>query len=104
MNMKNSKNAFSCTLTTLELQKRKATIIQNLKSILIGKEELNNGYDYIFNGTDDVIDLLTDFVKTERQCCSFFNFSIEVLNTRLVHLKITGEAGAKEFLVTELEM
>ncbi|MEZ2338550.1 hypothetical protein AB6735_23080 [Mucilaginibacter sp. RCC_168] len=39
-------------------------------------------------GTDHNVDLLADFIKTERQCCDFFNFSIDVNNDETARLKI----------------
>ena len=95
---------FSCALTTPELQERKATIIKDLKSLLVEKEELSDGYIYKFESSDENIYILTEFVKTERQCCSFFNFNLEIQNNHLAQLKITGKPGAKEFLEPELQL
>lgn len=54
------------------MQKRKATVIASLKSQIIEKKELENGYIYKFKGNDPVLDELAEFIKTERQCCDFF--------------------------------
>ena len=97
-----TRRAFACSLTSAELQQRKATIIQDLKSILINKEELEYGYAYKFDANDEVIDLLSEFVKVERKCCNFFHFQIAI-NSQETVLSITGEPEAKDFLVTELD-
>ena len=102
--MESNHIAFSCALTTPELQKRKATIINQLKLILIEREELPDGYSYKFKNTDEVIDILANFVKIERQCCSFFDFNLVVRNNQSAELRITGELGVKEFLRIELEL
>jgi hypothetical protein len=68
------------------------------------KTELANGYAYRLEGSDKNIDLLTGFIKTERQCCDFFNFSIEVNNDHTAWLKITGAEGVKGFITSELEL
>jgi hypothetical protein len=92
-----NKTGMSCKLTTPELKQRKATVITAIKGLIREKRELSNGYSYQFDGSDETIDLLTDFVKTERQCCDFFNFSIDVNNDRTAWLKITGDEGVKNF-------
>lgn len=95
---------FTCKLTTPELQKRKATVIREVKDLIRHKEELPNGYSYKFDGSDDTIDLLSEFIKTERQCCDFFNFNISVNNDNSIVFNITGAEGVKGFIAAELEM
>ena len=94
----------TCKLTSPELQKRKATVIAEIKKLIREKKELPNGYAYRFDGTDKNVNLLTDFIKTERQCCDFFIFSIDVNNDQAAWLKITGAKGVKDFIASELEL
>lgn len=94
----------SCKLTSPELRKRKQEVIAELKKLTLEKSELTNGYSYKFNGTDEMLDMLNDFIKSERQCCDFFNFRITVTNDAFVWLDIYGRKGAKEFITTELEI
>lgn len=61
-NNKNTK--FTCNLTTPELKKRKETVIANLKSQMLEKKELKNGYSYKFPGSDKILDKLTEFIKS----------------------------------------
>ncbi len=63
-----------------------------------------NGFSYQFNGTDEMLDLLSSFIKTERQCCDFFDFNMNVIGggTESVWLHISWPEGAKEFIVEEL--
>lgn len=102
--METSHKPLSCKLTTPEIQERKQTVIKELKSQVKEKKELHNGYSYKFNGDDATLDLLTSFIKTERLCCDFFNFTLAVNNEGFIWLDITGPDGAKEFIVTELEL
>lgn len=99
-----NKTSFTCKLTTPELQKRKETAIKAIKNIILAKEELSDGYSYKFDGSDHTIDLLSEFIKTERQCCDFFNFNIGVKNDNSIVLQITGAEGVKGFIAAELEM
>ena len=96
---------FKCKLTTPELKERKATVIADLKKMVIRKKELKDGYAYKFSGSDEVVAKLNDFVKTESECCDFFKFKINVKSDKSeAWLHITGEKGVKEFIKTEIEM
>lgn len=99
-----NKKPMTCKLTSPELQKRKVTVIAEIKKLIKEKQGLPNGYAYRFDGTDKNIDLLTDFIKTERQCCDFFNFTIDINNNKTTWLKITGAKGVKGFITSELEL
>lgn len=84
-----------------ELQKRKATVIAELRALVISRKELANGYRYGFAATDNILDKLASFIETEKICCDFFNFYLTVeQNTTL--LTITGADGTKKFLKEEL--
>lgn len=103
--MKSEKDTtLSCKLTAPELQKRKATAIADLKNRQKEQKELENGFAYRFEGTDETIDLLAEFVKSERQCCDFFNFTIRIENESAIWLDITGPEGIKDLVKSELEM
>ncbi len=101
--METATKTVTCKLTTPELQKRKATVIAELKALVLYRQELENGFSYKFEGKDDILDKINDFIKTERMCCDFFTFQLTVEeNTAL--LSITGLAGAKEFLKEEVDL
>ena len=100
--MDTSSKPLSCKLTTPELQKRKATVISELKALVINRKELPNGYRYEFAATDDILDKLASFIKTERMCCDFFTFDLIVEQTSTL-LAITGPDGTKEFLKKEVD-
>lgn len=101
--METGTKPITCKLTTPELQKRKATVIAQLKALVLDKKELSNGYSYGFEGTDDNLDKLNTFIKTERMCCDFFTFQLTVEEDKAL-LNITGPEGAKEFLKEEIDL
>lgn len=102
---KNESGQMFCKLTTPELQKRKETVIASLKQQIIEMKELRKGFAFKFLGTDKVIDELTEFIKTERACCDFFNFGLSFSGDKNeAWLEITGAVGAKEFIRSELGM
>jgi hypothetical protein len=98
-------NNYTCKLTTPELQQRKATVLKSLQKQILDKKELPNGYSFKFTGTDEMIDELTAFAKTERRCCGFFIFNLSIAgDTTEVWFTITGEKNAKELIKSELEL
>jgi len=101
--MDKSSKLLSCKLTTPELQRRKATVIAELKSFVKSRKELLNGYHYEFATTDDILDKLASFIKTERMCCDFFTFQLTI-KENIVVLEITGPEGVKEFLKGEVDL
>jgi hypothetical protein len=95
----------TCKLTTPELRGRKATVISSLKKQILLTRELKNGFAYRFPGSDSIVDELAAFIKTERACCDFFNFTLSISGNKSgAWLKITGPKGAKDFIKTELEL
>jgi len=100
---KNKTEQMSCKLTSPELQKRKETVIASLKQQILEKKELQSGYAFRFSGTDEVLDELTEFIKTERECCDFFTFAISVSGDKSeAWLELTGADGVKDFIRAEL--
>ncbi len=94
----------SCKLTTPELQQRKKTVVAELKSLLLEKTELKNGFKYKFDGSDKMLDLLNSFIKTERLCCDFFVFNLTASSdTKFTWLELTGPEGVKDFIEYEIE-
>ena len=94
----------SCKLTSPELQHRKKTVIANLQKQVLERKELTDGYAYRFEGTDQILDELTTFIKMERMCCDFFDFKLSLNNDRSVWLELTGPAGTKDFIDVEIEL
>jgi hypothetical protein len=92
-----------CKLTTPESQRRKATVIAELKSLILAKHELDSGYRYEFEAKDQPLDKLNEFIKTERVCCDFFTFQLKIESDRLT-FDITGPKGTKEFLKEEVDL
>jgi hypothetical protein len=101
--MEKNEVEITCKLTTPELQKRKATVIAALQKEVVEKTELPDGYSFKFNGTDSIIDELTEFIKAERHCCGFFIFTIKVSDNKgFIRFAITGPPGTKDFIENEL--
>ena len=91
----------TCKLTTPELRKRKATVIAELKALVVTREELPNGFVYQLESKDAILDKLTEFIKTERMCCDFFTFQLTVEDHTAL-LSLTGPEGTKNFINDEV--
>ncbi|MES1181230.1 MAG: hypothetical protein ABUL44_00390 [Flavobacterium sp.] len=101
---KTKETVFTCKLTSAEFRERKATVIASLKKQVLEKKELKNGFAYKFAGNDNTVDEITNFIKTERQCCSFFKFNMSINGDSETWLEITGPKGAKDVIINELEL
>lgn len=89
----------ACRLSDAELRKREATLIAQFKSTLIATEELPSGYAFRVPADKKSIAIAAELVVAERECCPFLTFElIAQPNTESVSVRITGPAGAKDFL------
>lgn len=97
--------ALVCKLTTKELQLRKETVLESLRKQVMEKKELPNGFSYRFDNTDKMLDELTEFIKTEKQCCDFFDFGLSIVSDdNAIWLSLTGPKNAKNFIKAELNL
>ncbi len=99
----NSKTTLTCKLMPEELRLRKETVLRSLKEKVLEKKELKNGYAFRFAGTDENLEELMTFIKSERECCDFFIFNLSISGDKSeVWLALTGVEGAKDFVTQEL--
>ena len=93
----------ACSLTTVELRDREATLLAEFRSAVLETQELQNGYAFRFTGDGRRIGLLAELIVAERECCPFLVFELVALpNKGPVIVRVTGPAAAKEFLRTLL--
>ena len=93
----------ACSLTTVELRDREATLFAQFRSAVIETEELQEGYAFRLPGDGEWIGLIAELIVAERECCPFLAFEMAALpNMGPVIVRVIGPAGAKEFLRTVL--
>lgn len=100
--------AVACTLTERGEQTRPEWVRSVLTARYEGVEEREDGYTFLFAGTDESLLAVATFVSNERRCCSFADYGIDVSppygRTRLT---VTGPEGTKavfsEGLIDRLE-
>lgn len=97
-------NQLVCKLTTPELQKRRSTVILDLRKSLLKREVLADGLAFTFSSDDAKLVQLIEFIKSERLCCDFLSFKLifAASTPDLVTLEITGPEGTQEFLEHEV--
>jgi len=89
----------ACCLSEKELRKRVATLLARFESAVIATEELANGYVFRVPGDRESMVVVWDAIVAERECCPFLTFElIAQANMESVSVRITGPAGAKDFL------
>ena len=94
---------FTCKLTTPELQQRKRTVITELKSLVKERKEDANSVRYKFESSDKNIDLVSNFIKTERLCWDFFKFNLHVeSDSEFIWLTLSGPDGVNDFIKEEV--
>ena len=100
---KNNNTQLSCKLMPEELRIRKETVLAELKTKVLERKELPNGYAFKFTGDDQMVDQLVEFIKTERECCAFFVFDLSISGDKSeAWLTLTGVEGSKDFVTQEL--
>lgn len=89
----------SCNLSANALAERKnllqSTIVQKITKV----EEMETGYDLVFNEPKEYAEELLAFINYERSCCASFSYAlIFEPNNKATHLKIYGSKEIKKEL------
>jgi hypothetical protein len=89
----------SCNLHnhTQRLQKLKSSFSMHL----ISASEINKGYIFKFPNNTQVRQFLTEYIKTEKECCSFLKLTLLESSTNFT-LSIEGNAQAKKLIKVNL--
>ncbi len=94
----------ACRLTDSELREREAALWKELKSVWSATEDLPGGYAFHLPGDKKWLALAAELIAAERECCPFLTFElIAEPNMGALTLRMTGPAGAKEFLKSILQ-
>ena len=94
----------ACDLMAIPAQEREAHELlakQLFFEVVPERHELTDGYAFRFRA--DQYPLLAEFIASERLCCPFFTFQIEVVPGGVMWLRLTGPEGTKE-LLAELKL
>jgi hypothetical protein len=92
---------FICDLSMLGPadRARKDEIGATLASRMRAVRELPNGYEFVLPGDANTIQLVVEWLVTERLCCPFFDFDLRIdREGGPTALRLTGRKGTKEFV------
>jgi hypothetical protein len=91
----------ACCLSDEELRRREATLIAQFKMILTGHDELHDGYAFRVPGDSKSLEVVSQLISAERECCPFLTFELTA-EPKLgpLTLSVTGPLGTKDFLQT----
>jgi len=88
-----------CTLQPDELQARREGLLSELRRRVQVLEDHPFGYRLQFAAGDDTLTLIMGVVESERRCCRFLRFAIQVEpDDGPIYLELTGPPGTREFL------
>lgn len=65
------------------------------------RTELSNGYALTLDAQKITGAVVNEWITLEQRCCPFLNFQVRASDQTLT-VELTGSAGVKEFLRTEL--
>ena len=92
---------FYCNLSTLSKaeRERKEDISGTLAKRRLAVREIADGFEFVFPGDRSTVQLVSEWVDTERLCCPFFDFAIQIdREGGKLALRLTGREGTKEFI------
>jgi hypothetical protein len=89
----------SCNLSGTEMSARKQFLLASMSKKIVKTNELETGYDMVFEEPIEYSKELLDFVNFERQCCTSFTFALVFEpNSKATHLQMYGSKAIKEEL------
>jgi len=100
-------SGFYCNLKALSPPERERLhqLVEKLKAARMATRELTDGYAFRLQTEQISISELAEYVSSERKCCPFFDFEIEVQRDGgPLWLRLKGKEGVKEFMRHEFEI
>jgi hypothetical protein len=83
----------ACTLSAAELEERKSTILNSVRSAVLGRTPVPQGYRYEFSNCGATSQEIRRLVELERQCCQFLSFNVTE-NENTIRLDVIGQPAA----------
>ena len=98
-------SAFFCNLGVMSADERARymPLSRKLMSASEERRDLDNGYAFKLASQKISLLEIAEWVTFERRCCPFFNLQIEAEpNEGPIWLRMTGAAGIKQFILSEI--
>jgi hypothetical protein len=91
-------NPLACNLSGPEATRRRGEA-EKIFGDRLQADELEDGYEFYFQGSGRLAARLTEFIVFERGCCPFFAFElIFEPGEGPIRLRVRGPEGAKEMI------
>lgn len=103
--MSDTETAFVCNLGVMNQEERAryVALSRKLKSAGEERRELEGGYAFKLAAAKISLMEIAEWITFERRCCPFFNLQIAAEpNDGPLWLRITGAAGIKQFILSEI--
>ncbi len=96
--MTNPNLPVACALSDPQMREREATLVAHFRSGVISVAELTDGYAFQLPGDRKWLELVSELMIAERECCPFLTFQLTAEpNMGTLTLRISGPDGSKEF-------
>ena len=103
-NQQREEIALACSLRDEELVRRRESDLGAIRTGFEEGNELPDGYELRYPGSDEWIGRLTEFIVNERACCPFFTFELVVEpNQGPIWLRLRGPGEVKAFIGTMVD-
>lgn len=90
-----------CTLTEEEVSERRDGLLASLFRRASESSWLDDGLELVFPGSPEILSLLFEVLRAERQCCRFLTFQlVSEPDLGPLRLTISGPPGTGDFLRT----
>lgn len=95
---------FACRANALDKvqRQRQQVLLQTARRAMVGKQELPNGLALSFPADAGLFVQLAEWISLERRCCPFLEFALDWKRDDSVSVRLTGEAGVKQFIAAEM--
>jgi hypothetical protein len=95
----------ACNLSALtaEQRQRHAVITAQLSQAVQEVQELPAGYAFRYVTDESTWMVVAEWVNLERRCCPFLIFTLIYEAGGPVWLRLTGQAGVKQFIVDQMQ-
>src|SRR5262245_20688162 len=87
-----------CALSESEMQERRQTVLDAIRSKAIDVQDIVDGYAYRFNSSPELLAQLTQLIELESQCCQFLTFKLIVAPGQPLTLEVSGPTAAKPII------
>jgi hypothetical protein len=104
MNPSNSQIPLACDMHVFTLAERELHVqtTEELFQSVQAIRNAENGYEFSFPNSTDIIARVAEFISRERLCCPFLEFTLKVPpRNEPITLLLTGPEGTQEFLRLE---